>query len=196
MKRELRYQEEMQERERSMQDIRESHTRVGGFRGGSGLGDGGDDEEGIGYGRRQKTATELNMRKEQRKRYQFEATASDDELEDELDDNLDEISDMTKRLKALGSAMGEELDRQNERIGRITEKTDGLDNRLFRNTQAVRIGVSPLTASNTDASCFISSTEFGRHNLVSRILVSTRPGVWCGSIIWSAVGISQVAMDV
>ena len=170
-----------------MSDIRETQTRLGVASGYA---------EGIGGSRGARTVSEQNIRKEQRKRYQFEASASDDEMEDELDDNLAEISDVTKRLKALGTAMGEELDRQNERIGRITEKTDGLDNRLFRNTQAVRIGVFPLTAGNTDASCFISSTEFGRHNLVSRILVATRPGVWCGSIIWAAVGISQVAMDV
>ena len=50
---------------------------------------------------------------------------NDDEIEDEIDGNLDEIAGMTKRLKALGTAMGEELDRQNVRIGRITEKTDG-----------------------------------------------------------------------
>ena len=137
VKRELRYQEEMQERERSMQDIRESHTRVGGFRGGSGLGDGGDDEEGIGYGRRQKTATELNMRKEQRKRYQFEATASDDEMEDEIDDNLDELLDATKRMKNLGLAMGAELDSQNTRLERVTGKADKLTMRIDANTSKV-----------------------------------------------------------
>ena len=89
-------------------------------------------------GRRTKTATQQALQKEQRKRYQFEATASDDEMEDELDDNLDEISDVTKRLKALGSAMGQELDKQNGRIERIEEKTVNLDNKVFRNTERVR----------------------------------------------------------
>jgi protein transport protein SEC9 len=129
-----RYDEEREDREKAMTDIRETQNRLGRAQT---YGRQDDEEEGIG-GRRMKTASEQAIRKEQRKRFQFDATASDDELEDELDDNLNEISDMTKRLKALGSAMGEELDRQNDRIGRITEKTDGLDNRLFRNTQKVR----------------------------------------------------------
>lgn len=126
-----RYDEEREEREKAMMDIRETQNRLGRA---AGYGRADDDGEGIG-GRRMMTGAQQAIRKEQRKRYQFDGTASDDELEDELDDNLNEISDMTKRLKALGTTMGEELDRQNERIGRITEKTDGLDNRLFRNTQ-------------------------------------------------------------
>lgn len=128
-----RYDEEREEREAAMLDIRETQNRLGRA---ATYGRQDDDGEGIG-GRRIKTGAEQAIRKEQRKRFQFDATASDDELEDELDDNLNEISDMTKRLKALGSAMGEELDKQNVRIGRITEKADGLDNRLFRNTEKV-----------------------------------------------------------
>lgn len=120
-----RYEEEREEREKAMLDTRETQDRLG---------------RAATYGRdegsgRFKTAEQLNTRKEQRKRYQFEATGSDDELEDELDDNLTEISDVTKRLKALGSAMSDELDTQNTRITRITDKTESLDNRLFRNTQ-------------------------------------------------------------
>ncbi|KAH8102637.1 protein transporter SEC9 [Cristinia sonorae] len=118
-----RYDDDREEREKAMTDIRETHDRLG---------------KAVSYGQdgsRYKTEVQLGARKEQRKRYQFDATASDDEMEDELDDNLNEISDMTKRLKALGSTMGQELDRQNERIGRITEKTDNLDNRIFRNTK-------------------------------------------------------------
>jgi protein transport protein SEC9 len=130
-----RYEDEREEREKAMLDIRETQNRLGRA---AGYGRGGDEDDGEGIGgRRVRTGAEQAIRQEQRKRYQFEATASDDEMEDELDDNLNEISDMTKRLKALGSAMGEELDKQNERIGRITEKTDGLDNRLYRNTQKV-----------------------------------------------------------
>lgn len=115
-----------------MMDIRESHNRLGtattyGRR---------DDEELLG-GRGAKTESQLAMRKEQRKRYQFESNASDDEVEDELDDNLDEISAMTKRLKALGTAMGQELENQNARIERIDGKTVGLDSRIFRNTERV-----------------------------------------------------------
>lgn len=114
-----------------MMDIRETQNRLGraatyGRR---------EDDELLGEPRR--TQEQLASQKEQRKRYQFEATASDDELEDELDNNLDEIGDATKRLKAIGMAMGEELDKQNSRIGRIEEKTVNLDNNIFRNTERV-----------------------------------------------------------
>ncbi|GBE77915.1 Protein transport protein [Sparassis crispa] len=122
-----RYDEEREEREKGMMDIRQTQDRLG-----RAATYGRPNEEGNG---RVRTASEQNVRKEQRKRYQFEANASDDELEDELDDNLGEISDVTKKLKALGTAMGQELDSQNERITRITGKTENLDNRLFRNTE-------------------------------------------------------------
>lgn len=136
-----RYEEERDEREKAMLDIRDTQERLGRA---ATYGRQEDDGEGIGGSRRMRTGAEQSIRKEQRKRFQFDAAASDDELEDELDDNLNDISDMTKRLKALGSAMGEELDKQNDRIGRITEKTDGLDNRLFRNTQKVsNLTISP-----------------------------------------------------
>ncbi|TFY69775.1 hypothetical protein EVJ58_g231 [Rhodofomes roseus] len=120
-----RYEDEREQREKAMLDIRQTQDRLGRA---ATYGEGGS-------GRFNKSAAELNARKEQRKRYQFEATGSDDELEDELDDNLSEIADVTKRLKALGSAMGQELDTQNDRITRITDKADTLDNALFRNTQ-------------------------------------------------------------
>ena len=134
-----RYEEERDNREKSMRDIRDTQDRLGraatyGMRGD-------DDEEGIGGGGsgRFRTAAQLQQRKEQRKRYQFEADEEDDALEDELDDNLDEIMDVTKRLKALGSSMSSELDSQNERLVRITGKTDNLDEHLFKNTQRVRV---------------------------------------------------------
>lgn len=142
-KRLARHEEEQDERENTMREIRDSQNRVGRAATYGRTAD--DDEEGIaapgGYGRRTKTATEQNLRKEQRKRYQFEATASDDEMEDELDDNLDEISDMTKRLKALGTAMGQELDQQNTRLGRIEGKTTKLDSKLVSNTDKVCLGL-------------------------------------------------------
>ncbi|THH10153.1 hypothetical protein EW145_g1511 [Phellinidium pouzarii] len=71
--------------------IRESQNRAG--RAATfGHGNGRDnDEEGTGGIRRQKTSAEQKLRMEERKRYQFEATKSDDEMEDEIDDNLDEI---------------------------------------------------------------------------------------------------------
>ena len=127
-----RYDEERGERERAMMDVRESQNRLGRA---TTYGDE-EDEEGIGRGRF-KSADQLAARKDTRKRYQFEATASDDELEDELDDNLDELSRATKSLNILGKAMGQELDNQNTRIGRIDDKSIALDNRVHSNTMAV-----------------------------------------------------------
>jgi hypothetical protein len=130
-----RFDEEREEREKAMMDIRETQNRLGkvvtyGRN---------DDDEAIGSGgRRMLTGVQQKDQMEQRKRFQFEANTSDNELEDELDDNLDEISDVTKRLKALGMTMGQELDQQNSRIDRIGEKSDGLDRRIFRNTERVR----------------------------------------------------------
>lgn len=118
-----------------MMDIRESQNRIG--RAATYGRRDPDEEELLGGRSRMRNAEQLAAQKEQRKRYQFEATASDDELEDELDNNLDEVSEMTKRLKALGKTMGEELDKQNNRIQRIEEKTVGLDDRIFKNTERV-----------------------------------------------------------
>ncbi|KDQ63723.1 hypothetical protein JAAARDRAFT_189265 [Jaapia argillacea MUCL 33604] len=138
-----RYEDERDERERAMMDIRETQNRLGqaSTYGQQDLGDqeaiGGPGGGGVGRGRF-KTADQQAERKEQRKRFQFEATASDDEAEDELDDNLDEIHDVSKRLKALGMAMGGELDNQIGRIGRIEDKTVSLDNKVFRNTERLK----------------------------------------------------------
>jgi len=76
--------------------------------------------------------------KEQRKRYQFESTASDDEIEDELEDNLDEISEATGRLKALGLAMGDTLDGQKNQIENIDKKTGGLDGKISWTTERLK----------------------------------------------------------
>jgi hypothetical protein len=128
-----RFDDEREEREKAMVDIRETQNRLGK----AATYGRNDDEEGIGGGHRMLTGSQQKERLEQRKRFQFEATASDDEVEDELDDNMNEISDVTKRLKALGTTMGQELDQQNARIERIGEKADGLDRRIFRNTERV-----------------------------------------------------------
>jgi hypothetical protein len=132
-----RYDTERGEREKAMLDIRETHNRLG--KAASYGRQNEDDGEGIaGAGRgRYRTEQQLAERKDQRKRFQFEATGSDDEMEDELDDNLDEIGNATKTLKALSMAMGQELGVQNDRIGRIEEKTVNLDGRVFRNTERV-----------------------------------------------------------
>lgn len=92
-----------------------------------------------GDNRRELTGAQQAMRKEQRSKYQFESTQSDEEAEDELDDNLGEIGEMAKRLKSLGTAMGQELDNQNHRIDRINEKATSLDNRMFRNTERASV---------------------------------------------------------
>ena len=73
--------------------------------------------------------------KEQRARYQFEATESDDELEDELDGNLDEISALSARMNLLSRAMGQEVDEQNKRLGRVSDKTSALDTRIYAGTK-------------------------------------------------------------
>lgn len=91
-----------------------------------------------GHGQGGPQAGQQAHRVEQRKRYQFEATASDDELEDELDQNLDETHDIARRLKGLATAMGTEVDRQNQRIGRITDKTDNLDIKVKVNTDRLK----------------------------------------------------------
>jgi len=123
-----RFEADREERERSLTDIRDSQNTLGK------AATYGRDEG----GRRQLTGAQQATRKEQRSRFQFEATASDDEVENELDDNLDEIGDATKRLKALGMAMGQELDTQNHRIDRISEKATHLDNKMFRNTEKLK----------------------------------------------------------
>jgi len=139
-----RFDEEREEREKAMMDVRDTQNRLGRAQT-YGRGDDEDTNELMGDGSgtgsrgRVKTQSELSIRKEQRKRYQFESNASDDEMEDELDDNLDEIGEATKRLKMLGMAMNTELDTQNKRIDTIDQKTSGLDNRLFRNTEKVRL---------------------------------------------------------
>jgi hypothetical protein len=130
-----------------MTDIRESQNRIGSATGYSQDRDdliGGGDADGAGGGIRgkYKTAEQQATRKTQRSRFQFEATASDDDMEDELDDNLDEIHDAVKRMKSLGLAMGQEVDNQIGRIGRIETKTDSLDMRVNRNTERVRASLA------------------------------------------------------
>ncbi|KAG8744616.1 Protein transport protein S9 plasma membrane t-SNARE [Ceratobasidium sp. 414] len=137
-----RHEEERLEREKAALDVRDTQERLGraaahGSRSGGGDDNYGDGEEGISTGR--KLAPEQQRaRQTARSRYQFEATASDDELEDELDDNLDEIGDVAKRLKGLATSMGTELGAQNERIDRISSKTDRLDQKIVRATDRLK----------------------------------------------------------
>jgi hypothetical protein len=84
---------------------------------------------------RQPGIGERKAKADARARYQFDATASDDELEDELDENLDETLEVTKRLKGLATAMGDEVNGQNARLGRVTNKTEDLEYGLAKNTE-------------------------------------------------------------
>ena len=83
----------------------------------------------------QGTQAELTDPKAQRARYQFEATQSDDELEDELDANLDDISALSARMNLLSKAMGQEVNAQNKRLERVSDKTSALDTRIYAGTQ-------------------------------------------------------------
>jgi hypothetical protein len=128
-----RYEEEREEREKAMMDVRDTQNRVGRAQT---YGRSDDSDELLG-GRRTRTEDQNARRAAERKRYQFEATGSDDELEDEIDDNLDEIGDMAKRLRALATATGDELDAQNKRIDVISGKTDKVAGRLEDVTRRV-----------------------------------------------------------
>ncbi|KAJ7254076.1 protein transporter SEC9 [Mycena haematopus] len=130
-----RYEEERTGREKTMLDIRDTQSRLGQAQS---YGREGDRDELIGGRGRLRSEAQISARKEGRKRFQFEATNSDDEIEDEIDDNLDEIGDATRRLKALGMAMGQELDKQNQRIDLIDQKTVNLDNKIVRNTERLK----------------------------------------------------------
>ncbi|KAJ7181695.1 protein transporter SEC9 [Mycena crocata] len=132
-----RYEEERTDREKAMMDIRETQNRLGQAQT-YGREDDRDELVGGGGRGRFRSEAQTSARKEQRKRFQFESTASDDEVEDEIDDNLDEIGDATRRLRALGMAMGQELDKQNQRIDMIDQKTVNLDNKIVRNTDRLK----------------------------------------------------------
>lgn len=132
-RREMRFQEELDDRQLAMGDIRETQNRIGRT---ATYGRSGEDD-GEGIGRRQMTSGEMRLRQEERKRYQFEATESDDEVEDRIDNDLDAVAGVAKNLKALGLAMNSELDSQNNRLDRISDKTDKLGVRVHVNTAKV-----------------------------------------------------------
>lgn len=87
---------------------------------------------------REPVAGAQRAKKEARSRYQFDATASDDELEDELDENLDETLEVTRRLKSLATAMGDEVAGQNQRLTRVTDKTENLEFAVMKNTERLK----------------------------------------------------------
>ncbi|TFK30472.1 hypothetical protein FA15DRAFT_662429 [Coprinopsis marcescibilis] len=126
---EERYEDERDAREKAMLDVRETQQRIG-----RATTYGQADEDELLGGRR----AQGSSNKEGRKRFQFDATASDDELEDEMDGNLDEISRLTKSLNVTAKAMNQELDAQNSRITRISDKTDNLNFKIDRNTERLK----------------------------------------------------------
>lgn len=128
-----RYDEERAEREKALMDVRESQNRLG-----RAATYGTDGDDGLLGGRGYNAEQQLADRKEQRKRFQFDATEEDDEMEDEIVDNLDAIGQVTKSLKTMAAAMGQEVEQQNTRIDRLDEKTRAVDRDLFRNTERVR----------------------------------------------------------
>ena len=94
-------------------------------------------QDSLGAGDGSKNAKDLEHRREQRKRFQFEATASDDELEDEIDDNLDQIERATLAIKLAAKSMGEELEEQIDRIKVLEHKTTKLDIQVHSTTNRV-----------------------------------------------------------
>lgn len=121
-----RHNMEREDRMKALSDVQDSRRRLGQA----------TDPRGQGQ---QIVAGKMKQRAENRKRFQFEATASDDELEDELDENLDETLEITRRLKTLAGAMGEEVGKQNNRIGVITDKTDKLSYQVTANTERLKM---------------------------------------------------------
>ncbi|KAJ7499298.1 hypothetical protein FB451DRAFT_33678 [Mycena latifolia] len=113
-----RYETERAEREKAMMDIRDTQERMA---------------RAQAYGTRSELGVPASRRAE-RNRFQFEANGSDDEMENDLERNLDEIQGLVQNLKAVGAAMGEEIDRQNSTISGIEAKTVKLGNRLHNNT--------------------------------------------------------------
>ena len=139
-----RYETERAENERLQAERNEVHQRIGeattsGLRSFNRDGPPQDGDEstrsrpGAGrYGSQQQVE-----RKKQWGRYQFEATASDDEVEDEIDGNLDELGDAVGRLKALAIASGQEVERQNKVLERIDGKVDNVDRKVRSATDRV-----------------------------------------------------------
>lgn len=79
-----------------------------------------------GYRPKQPTKTSLA----ERAKYQFEADSEDEEMENEIDTNLDALGGAAGRLNLLARVTGEEVDRQNAIIDRVTQKSDRVDDQI------------------------------------------------------------------
>jgi hypothetical protein len=137
-----RHIEEREEREAVRAEALRTQNRVDQELGGPGSGKFGANRFGANrFGGGGKKVDPEVAKMQQRSRYQFEATESDDELEDELDQNMDEIGQLSAKLNRLGKAMGTEISEQNQRIQRLGDKSTNLDTRIFAGTQKLeRIG--------------------------------------------------------
>ncbi|OJJ47247.1 hypothetical protein ASPZODRAFT_116398 [Penicilliopsis zonata CBS 506.65] len=69
----------------------------------------------------------------ERAKYQFEADSEDEAMEDEIDQNLDLLHGAAGRLNGLARATARELDEQNRHLGRITGKSDFVDDQIAMN---------------------------------------------------------------
>ncbi|KAJ7229074.1 hypothetical protein GGX14DRAFT_616647 [Mycena pura] len=110
-----RYEERRADREQTRMDIRGRLSKEDGF-----------------------SASSRANRTAERSQFQFEANGSDDEMEDQLEGNLGEIDRLARTMKALGTAMGEELDRQNGVISVIDNNAVKLDEKLHQSTVQLR----------------------------------------------------------
>ncbi|KAF9115587.1 hypothetical protein BGX27_007324 [Mortierella sp. AM989] len=70
--------------------------------------------------------------------YSFENTAEDDDAEREIDHNLDMMGGLMDRLKQNAMTMNTEVNRQNERMTGITQKTDNVHGSVTHNTQLLQ----------------------------------------------------------
>ncbi|KAJ7477094.1 protein transporter SEC9 [Mycena galericulata] len=124
-----RYEEERAERDKTLIDIRDTQDRLG-------------KAQAYGSGRMGSWAPQKAAESVQRIRREADSSStSDDEMENEVERNLDEIQELVRNLRSVGTAMGAELDRQNERISGMDDKTVKLDGRLHNNTmQLYRAG--------------------------------------------------------
>ncbi|CUS13356.1 unnamed protein product [Tuber aestivum] len=74
----------------------------------------------------------------ERSRHQFEPDSDDDRAEDEINSDLNQLVAVTARLKGIAIASGKVVDRQNEQINRITEKSDHVDDQISLNQRRLR----------------------------------------------------------
>ncbi|OXV10839.1 hypothetical protein Egran_01400 [Elaphomyces granulatus] len=80
-----------------------------------------------------KTSGKTKKNLSERAKYQFEADSEDETMEDEIEQNLDLLSGAAGRLNGLARATGDELDKHNKHLERITGKSDYVDDQITMN---------------------------------------------------------------